>query len=131
MFCFKCLAGDSYISKQQTSIASEGSNEKERVLLKTSDEDKAGAVSTNTSISESHLDSEDSNRREMRASKTIIKDSATQLKKPQKSLKTESHEKKLEIAFRSDYAFTGSYYNVHRNIMNFDPSDLLPEFNGK
>lgn len=38
--------------------------------------------------------------------------------------------KEAAILNNADYAFTGSYYNVHRNIMSFDPLDLLPHFRG-
>lgn len=48
----------------------------------------------------------------------------------QKSLKATTHEKRRKILANADYAFTGSFYNVHRNIMNFDPLDLLPRFSG-
>lgn len=100
----------------------------ERLLLRVSDGGKKAVDDPNVTISEIHLQNDDSNRREMKASPAISKDPMTHLKKHQTA---ESHEKKLGIAFKADYAFTGSYYNVHRNIMNFDPSDLLPEFNGK
>ena len=40
-------------------------------------------------------------------------------------------DREAAILNNADYAFTGSYYNVHRNIMSFDPLDLLPQFNGK
>jgi hypothetical protein len=125
------IVGLGHISEQPTSVVSDGHVTKERLLLRISDGGKAAIDDANISISESHLENDDSNRREMRASPAISKDPVTHLKKPQKSLKTESYEKKLGIAFKADYAFTGSYYYVHRNIMNFDPSDLLPEFNGK
>ena len=35
-----------------------------------------------------------------------------------------------EVLNSADYAFTGSYYHVPRNIMTFDPLDLLPHFKG-
>ena len=40
-------------------------------------------------------------------------------------------DREAAILNNADYAFTGSYYNVHRNIMSFDPLDLLPQFKGK
>ena len=52
------------------------------------------------------------------------------LRQLQKSLKATMHEKRRKVLANADYAFTGSFYNVHRNIMNFDPLDLLPKFSG-
>jgi hypothetical protein len=49
----------------------------------------------------------------------------------QKALKATLHDKRRKVLANADYAFTGSFYNVHRNIMNFDPLDLLPKFSGK
>jgi hypothetical protein len=124
------LVGPGHISEQPRIAATDAHIAKERVLLRIRDGGKASVNDDKVSISESHLENDDSNRREMRASPAISKDPVTHLKKSQKTLKAESYEKKMGIAFKADYAFTGSYYNVHRNIMNFDPSDLLPEFNG-
>lgn len=44
--------------------------------------------------------------------------------------KVTTHGKRKEILDSADYAFTGSYYNTHRNIMNFDPIDLMPQYKG-
>jgi hypothetical protein len=44
--------------------------------------------------------------------------------------KATTHGKRKEILDSADYAFTGSYYNTHRNIMNFDPIDLMPKYKG-
>ena len=49
----------------------------------------------------------------------------------QKELKATLHDRRRKVLANADYAFTGSFYNVHRNIMNFDPLDLLPKFSGK
>lgn len=48
----------------------------------------------------------------------------------QSKAKVTTHGKKKEILDSADYAFTGSYYNTHRNIMNFDPIDLMPKYRG-
>ena len=39
-------------------------------------------------------------------------------------------ETERDVLNNADYAFTGSYYKVHRNIMSFDPLDLLPNYRG-
>lgn len=39
-------------------------------------------------------------------------------------------DKETDVLNNADYAFTGSYYKVRRNIMSFDPLDLLPHFKG-
>ena len=112
--------------QQSTGTGDNHHIQKKRILLGVSDVHKASVGDPNALISESER-----NRRGMRANQPTSKDPASHLKKPQKAMHTDFEGKRKGVAFNADYAFTGSYYNVHRNIMNFDPSDLLPQFKGR
>ena len=63
-------------------------------------------------------------------SKSAGKTSVEQNRFLQSKPKVATHGMRKEILDSADYAFTGSYYNTHRNIMNFDPIDLMPKYKG-
>jgi hypothetical protein len=45
--------------------------------------------------------------------------------------KFEFSQRSKAILDEADYAFTGSYHFSYRNIMEFEPLDLLPSMKGK